>query len=87
MHRVNRRKSPWERVHRCFVCFRGSEVTAAVYNVALCKGELISQPKIVRVDVNSDVNKDWTPKDEDKDKDLTIKDKDKDKDKDNDLPR
>ena len=31
----------------------------------------------------SDVNKDWTLKDEDKDKDLTLKDKDKDKD----LPR
>ena len=30
----------------------------------------------------SDVNKDWTFKDEDKDKDLTLKDKDKDKDRD-----
>ena len=33
----------------------------------------------------SDVNKDWTLKDEDEDKDLTLKDKDKDKGKD--LPR
>ena len=29
---------------------------------------------------SSDVNKDWTPKDQDEDKDQTLKDKDKDKD-------
>jgi len=38
--------------------------------------------KVISLDHISDVNKDWTHKDQDKDKDQSHKDKDKDKDKD-----